>query len=139
MATIEDDLRAFLITKSAITTLLATTNSIRTGKEPEKGDRPFIRITLLGMSITHATGNKNHAVASIKIDCEGDTRTVARNIAKQVRLNLDGHRGTLSAVHVQFAFLQNMQDAPVELIAGDEYGLPSTEMLFSIGYNQETS
>lgn len=113
MATLEDGLRAYLITQSSVTDLLATTNSIRTQKSPQEAARPFIRIELLGSVIDyHTTGQLTLAASMIRCHCEANDRTTARNIAEKIRLLfISGFQSTMGSITVRAVYVDDISDA----------------------------
>ena len=145
MATIANGFTTWLLTKTAVTTLLSTTaDSIFTDKAGLSSKRPFIYIQLISNSIDYQTsaskGMITLASARLKISCEAKTREAARNIAEQVRLLfLSGFQGTMGTMEVRAGFLVDLSDRRSQIISGKEQGLPAIECDINLEYEMATS
>lgn len=149
MATIEDGLRAYLVTQASVTNLLATTNSIRTAKGPQESTRPFIRIELLNLSPEYCTsGQITLSEAMIRCHCEANDRTTARNIAEKIRLLfLTPYQTTMGSITVRNVMVAGIQDRldsspsdpSYELTSGSEVGKPGVYIDLNIWHLLPTS
>lgn len=95
------DLRAYLKTKSAITTVIGTGDDARIYLHDAKegATLPFIILEIFeGESNEHLGGISGIASNRIQIDCYGITSTAAYNLAEAVRLApLQMFRGTMNS------------------------------------------
>lgn len=93
---IEDNLRDYLLTKVAITTLVST--RIYPEYLPQKPTLPAITFarTSSPRIMTLNTGRPGLAAARIQIDCWAKTYGAAKALGEQVRIALQGYTGTLS-------------------------------------------
>ena len=147
MATVEDAFTTWLLTKSAVTNLLGSTGgtkNIFTDKAGLSSKRPFIYVQLQSNPIEYQTstskGMITFATARIKLSCEADTRTVARNIAEQIRLLfLNGVQETMDTINVRAGFFKDMSDRESRTVAGDEEGLPAVICDINLNYYMPTS
>ena len=146
MASIINSLREYLTGQSTVTDLLASTNSIRTDKEPQSTtqttSRPFIVLQVVRSNIEHHLQGQIGLVGTIiEATIEGDTKVNCWAISEAIRQLFDGvfhsTMGTSSnQLTVRNVFVSDIRDNPPNMSGGREQGWPSVSMNLEVWHQQ---
>lgn len=110
---IRDDLRTYLLTKTAFTTLVGSGDDARVypGFQPQGVTLPAVVLDTISDSPEHTTdGHCSLTVARLQVQCWGKTPDSAQAVAEQVRLAVDGYRGTWGSTTINQAFKLDGED-----------------------------
>lgn len=113
MASLEQGLITYLLTKSGVTDLVGT--RVYPIRAPQSQTTyPLIVVTRVGSArVTDMGGEVGLAHARIQIDCWGKTQLSVINVEDAVRLVLSGYTGTAGTIAVRRAVYVGDNDAPV--------------------------
>lgn len=145
---IEDVVRDFLLTRAAVTAIVATHPTasgpcIRPDRLHERDRLPAIVITVDEEEYQNdLSGKGGLARATLTISCMADSRRVSRQLAEAVRVNgtnpgtgLAGYKGTVSGVGIH-AQLNSAQTAYASLDEKSDEGWYATEAVYEVWYSE---
>lgn len=121
------DLRTFLLSKPAVTTI--TQNIHRNAIPEEISQLPWVRYrrTNSNDDITHdQQGGLTQTIFSI--DCFGSNQTTADELADAVRTSLRGYRGAMGGTLVHGAFIRDKSDDYDPFPPGSDIEIPFSSM-----------
>lgn len=133
------DLVAYLKTKTAITDLVGSGGSARISPAKiNQGDGfPAIRFVITGgeshESLTGAVGNRQ---PNLQIDCYATTRLAATNLGEQVRLVLQGYRGTMGSTFINGITLENRFELYEPTVDGSDNGKHREVLVFNVVHDE---
>jgi len=95
---ITHEIRAWMITRTNITNLLASTKDIRTGPQPQRSSRSFINIQLIREFPTFRSGSVSpYTECQVEVHCEAETDALAATLAEAVKDEVASFaRGTMN-------------------------------------------
>lgn len=134
---IGDDLKTYLETVSALTAIVST--RIYRSRAPQGLDEANAHIVyrVLGREPRHYSGSAS-GIPAYLVECEVFARTprLAELAKEQLRLALDGYRGTFGSGFVTRAMLTDETDIDIRPVHGDERGYPGIRCDFEIAYTE---
>lgn len=133
---IEDGLRAYLLTIPAITNVVGT--RIRPDKIHQSDVLPIILYEVTEEeSATDLDGDGGFCMAKFTISCQAETRSVARGLAEEIRLALQGYEGPAGNETIDAAIVGKLRSGFVDAEEDSEKGFYAFERIVTIQY-QET-
>lgn len=139
MAVLEENLYTYLQTKTGLTSLVST--RVYPDTAPQTAALPFLVYARVSTTREHkfaATGTETRlAQARVQIDCYAATYSAVSALAEQVRLALDGWRGTIGSGYANRIMLDNETDLPADPDFGEQIGVRRRSMDFVI-WHEET-
>lgn len=146
---IEDAVRAFLLTRTAVVYLLGTHSeagdpSIRPDRLHQKDRLPGIAIVVEEEDHLNDLSGKGGLVqATLIVSCLATTRRASRQLAEAVRTNgtdpgtgLAGYRGAAGSISEIHAQLNNSQTNYVPLKVDSDEGIYSTDATYEVWYHE---
>ena len=111
---IRNDFRTYLLTKTAITTLVGADDPrIYPGFVPQGVALPHVVLNTISDVPDHdCDGANTWAVARIQVDAYGRTPDEADAVIEQIRLACDGKTGTMGGSTVHWCFKEDGDDTP---------------------------
>lgn len=121
------DLRTFLLTKAAVTTI--TKNIHRNVIPEEHNELPWVRYrrTNANDDITH-DGQGGLTQTIFSLDCFGSNQDSADDLADAVRTTLEGYRGAMGGTTVHGAFIRDKADDYDPFPPGSDLEIPFSSM-----------
>jgi hypothetical protein len=130
---VEIDLIARLKAVAGVSALVST--RIYGGRVPQSAIYPLIRIQRIGSDHAQDTsGASGLCQALMQIDCFGKLVADAKSVAEQVRLALQGWRGTQGSTNFRSILLTDQRDLDEHDQQGGELGFYGVSMDFTVSF-----
>ena len=135
---IEDGLRTYITAQSTITAYIGTdVKRISSMVAPQDYVFPFLVVTRNSTDPVHSmSGDTGQVTAELSIDIYALTSKKVFQIADAIRLKMDGYRGLMGTDFVGHCFMRGWAPQWIAPSAGDEFGVYSGSMDFTILYEQ---
>ena len=123
----------YLNTKTGVTDLVGS--RIRFGFSEQADALPRIVIHNIDNSHEHhLTAAAGFVQGRFQFDCFGETPLQALNVSEQLRLALDGFRGTMGDVYVSTCLLDSERDNTDQPVEGAHRGVYSVQQDYLLGW-----
>jgi hypothetical protein len=131
----ETGLYSYLISKTAITALVAT--RIYPLIAPEGAAYPFLIYQRISTQHEHnMAGSSGLATATVQLDAYSDTYAEAKSIGNAIRTALDGYRGSMGGTFVSRCHIGDERDLLDITNVADEFGSFRWSADFKIAYHE---
>lgn len=128
----DEDLRSRLLAVAGVTNLVGQRVYFRV---PQDATYPLIRMQLIGSNHHHDNdGAAGIAQALVQIDCIDQMVSDAKAVSRQVRLALQGFRGTQGDTNFRSILLSDQRDLDQPDVQGGETGHYGVSMDFTVTY-----
>jgi hypothetical protein len=97
---------------------------------------PYLVVTKPGSqeSVHCAIGPAGLAMGPVMVRCYGSSQAASRDLARQVKLALDGQRGAFGSVAVRMCLLEDELDVSSLPQSDDEVGYPGFALTFNCAW-----
>lgn len=143
MSNIVNDLRTYLISKSAVTALTST--RIYLGELPQNAAMPAVVLNLIDSnSQRNLTALDGLRRSRVQVDCYGTSTGAAPyasayNVAEKVRLVVEMYRGALGATTARRTYVDDQRDFIDEPLDGTEFSRRGRSLDLTIWHSEATS
>lgn len=134
MAYIKDDIRTYLLTKSALTALIS--QRIYSLPAPQGVTYPFVSIHRIGGDREqHLLHDAAFGKVRLQIDARAETSAAAEAVAEQIRIALDAYAGTAGSSTVHSVQLIDERDFVEPTDDGREIGVYVVSSDYEIAFD----
>ncbi len=116
------------------------TGGIHIGFSPQGKARPYIMVTQISrQQISSLTAPSNLATKYVQVDVVADDYDTMQRIANLVRIEIDGHSGTVDDQSVPYITLTDETDLPEDTRDGSDVRIFRRSMDFLVQHRETTS